>query len=432
MSEYILSGIEPAQGTNDYVFGSLAADNVAAPFQWDLSRLPLDYDLKQFQDRVENQGAENSCVGESAATVLELFKQLRGSDRTHQSAKFCYFNSRNVLASILKQPVQDVGTSAFTLMSTLTHQGICREVTWPRAMPVNDRPSDAAYTQGAQFKVRRYERVGRNTKHPTTGFTVKRDMIADIKVAVYHGMPVLFCVPLAASFFNVRGPLETHPAQWEPVKLYGPNFIGAHAMVIIGWREVAGRTIFIAENSWGPGWGDGGFWGVDAQTLLDCAFDLFTVRSFDGITTDIPMSFYRWEQDCTLRDGRRVTVDVDGIPGQVFRLYQAAFNREPDPSGMGYWIDSGVSLADMAGHFTASAEFADLYGALTSGQFVALLYRNVLGREGDAEGAQFWTGHLEAGRMSRPEVLLSFAQSPENIAATRQSIERGVVYKEPA
>ena len=82
-----------------------------------------------------------------------------------------------------------------------------------------------------------------------------------------------------------------------------------------------------------------------------------------------------------------LSFDADGNAGQAYRIYQAAFDRAPDVDGLSYWIhalDDGFTLHNVADGFVKSAEFAKVYGADPSNSsFVAKLYQNVLGREGD-------------------------------------------------
>ena len=44
------------------------------------------------------------------------------------------------------------------------------------------------------------------------------------------------------------------------------------------------------------------------------------------------------------------------------------------------------------------------------------LYNNVLGRDADASGLNYWLGQLDSGAETRYEVLLGFAESAENKA----------------
>jgi hypothetical protein len=130
-------------------------------------------------------------------------------------------------------------------------------------------------------------------------------------------------------------------------------------------------------------------------------------------------------------DDRAIAYDTDGNAGQAFRLYQAAFDRTPDLDGLGYWIaqlDRGASLDGVANAFIHSAEFVALYGAASSDLlFVKELYGNVLHREPDQPGVDYWTGRLQAGA-SRAQVLTAFSESPENQAALIGQISKGMSY----
>jgi serralysin len=54
-----------------------------------------------------------------------------------------------------------------------------------------------------------------------------------------------------------------------------------------------------------------------------------------------------------------------------------------------------------------------------------LLYRNVLGRAGEAGGVKFWNGVLDGGGANRDQVLLGFAASEENVNITAVNINDG-------
>ena len=124
--------------------------------------------------------------------------------------------------------------------------------------------------------------------------------------------------------------------------------------------------------------------------------------------------------------------DTDGAAGQAYRLYQAAFNRKPDIPGLGFWIsyiDKGMSLAEVASRFEGSAEFINLYGSdISNDQLVTLLYKNVLHRDPELAGFTFWMNILNTGQQSRPVILTSFSESPENKAQIIGSIQDGMQY----
>ena len=105
--------------------------------------------------------------------------------------------------------------------------------------------------------------------------------------------------------------------------------------------------------------------------------------------------------------------------GKMFRLYNAAFSRFPDADGLRYWISNFSSGIDderaVSSSFLASTEFKERYGEnITNETYVETLYLNVLNRELDQGGYDYWVGNLNNGIEERHEVLLGFSESLEN------------------
>ena len=124
-------------------------------------------------------------------------------------------------------------------------------------------------------------------------------------------------------------------------------------------------------------------------------------------------------------DDIKATFDLvtgkDNVTGRMFRLYNAAFARFPDASGLEYWIGKNASGENsnrvVAQSFLASEEFTQKYGSDVSDEtYVNNLYKNVLGRDADSEGLNYWVGNLNNGIETRYEALLGFAESTENKA----------------
>ncbi|MFZ6743332.1 DUF4214 domain-containing protein [Undibacterium sp. JH2W] len=128
-----------------------------------------------------------------------------------------------------------------------------------------------------------------------------------------------------------------------------------------------------------------------------------------------------------------VAFDVEGKPGQAYRIYQAAFGRVPDLTGLGYWIkemDKGSNLSSVAASFMQSAEFRTLYGATnpSTDSFLTTLYRNILGRQPDQAGFDYWKTEIQANRITLPGVLASFTESQENKLKTATATQNGIAY----
>ncbi|NVE01274.1 DUF4214 domain-containing protein [Massilia sp. BJB1822] len=99
-------------------------------------------------------------------------------------------------------------------------------------------------------------------------------------------------------------------------------------------------------------------------------------------------------------------------------LYHAAFGRAADIGGLNFYTGTGESLASVAKSFTASKEWlAAGMDKLDDKAFLTKLYQQVLGREPDQGGFDFWLKALTGAngvKASRDKVMLGFALSDEH------------------
>ncbi len=100
----------------------------------------------------------------------------------------------------------------------------------------------------------------------------------------------------------------------------------------------------------------------------------------------------------------------------ILRLYQAIFGRYPDVDGAKYWIgvnNGGFSVVDIAGSMSVSQEWAATYGDASNADFVAAVYTNVLGRDYDQAGFDYWLGLLDDGSLARHELVFHVTANVE-------------------
>jgi hypothetical protein len=131
-------------------------------------------------------------------------------------------------------------------------------------------------------------------------------------------------------------------------------------------------------------------------------------------------------------------VAIDNNAASIYRLYSAAFGRASDKVGMGFWIsamDNGYNINQIALSFmTGQPEFDQKYGNNPSDDtFVMQLYHNVLGRDPDASGYDFWMNALANTPASnkiamRAQLLIDFSNGAENVAKVVGQLEHGVDY----
>lgn len=107
--------------------------------------------------------------------------------------------------------------------------------------------------------------------------------------------------------------------------------------------------------------------------------------------------------------------DYDPVSdGDVLRLYRAFFDREPDVGGSRYWLEvhQEYNLTQIAEFFTASVEYNNNYAGTSDREFLTRVYRNVLGRNYDQAGFDYWLGILGSGT-TRGEVVRWVTASTE-------------------
>lgn len=165
--------------------------------------------------------------------------------------------------------------------------------------------------------------------------------------------------------------------------------------------------------------------GTRSQYQVSGNASTMTVSGPDGVDTLVNVERLQFSD-------KAVAFDVDTTAGQAYRLYQAAFDRQPDAGGLGTWInymDSGHSLVEVSSMFQQSTEFVTKYGtSLSSSDFVTLLYQNVLHRAPDAGGLGTWTNLLDTNQWSRAQVLIGFSESTENKAALIGVMQAGMEF----
>ncbi len=105
---------------------------------------------------------------------------------------------------------------------------------------------------------------------------------------------------------------------------------------------------------------------------------------------------------------------------RVVTFYQIYYNRLPDLPGLDFWTGvarapAGISDAALAGAFFGAGEFETIYGGRETEDAVRLIYENVLGREADIPGLEFWTNAVldPDNNFGLRELGLAFATASE-------------------
>ncbi|KFE57135.1 DUF4214 domain-containing protein [Pseudomonas syringae] len=160
----------------------------------------------------------------------------------------------------------------------------------------------------------------------------------------------------------------------------------------------------------------------------------FTVSSVSTVATVKGLgktdTLFNIERVNFQEDGTTLALDVlaGQNAGSAYRLYQAAFDRKADTTGMKLWtqkLDAGVSLADVAMEFVNSNEFKTVNPNTDSASLINSYYQHVLHRAPDATGLAFWSNQMANGAGAN-DVLASFSESNENVSNTAAELQNGI------
>lgn len=200
------------------------------------NNFPPSVDLRSSIDTVYDQSNTGACGPHSLVNALDtMFDNAGHSKRFSRSWLYWFIRVWQGL------PGADIGSTYESIKITLKENGIEYEEKWP------------------------WDNVGRAPLYTvgsikTAGYSPVQFMFPnDIKRLLCMGYPVIYRFKPNQDFmygqntrFNKNWKTHTWDITGDPV--------GDHYVCIQGYDDETQR--FLVENSWGPDWGDGGFFGL--------------------------------------------------------------------------------------------------------------------------------------------------------------------------
>jgi len=207
---------------------------------------------------VYDQGQLGSCTANAigAAFEFEQDRQDRKADFM-PSRLFIYYNERTIENSVSS----DAGAQIRDGIKTVNKQGVCPETLWAYDITRFARkPPAACYQDALKHMVTSYQRVPR--------------VIQQMKGCLAEGYPFVLGFTVYEAFESpevARTGALSMPTSAE-------KEIGGHAVLAVGYDDAQSR--FLIRNSWGPAWGQHGYFTMPYQYLLDenLSDDFWTIR----------------------------------------------------------------------------------------------------------------------------------------------------------
>jgi C1A family cysteine protease len=247
-----------------------ARDHIYAAPRLGLVNQPPRVDLRGQLPPVYDQGAIGSCSANAIAAAVE-FELLRQqlADFT-PSRLFIYYNERAVEGHV----GYDSGAQLRDGIKSVAKLGVCPETEWPYddtpplteggAWPpqarAGQKPPESCYQDALRTTAVSYHRIVQN--------------LDQFKGCLAAGFPFVLGFTVYSSFVTP----EVAKSGDAPLPGPGEQALGGHAVLAAGYDDATSR--FLVRNSWGPGWGQGGYFTLPYAYLTErgLASDFWTIR----------------------------------------------------------------------------------------------------------------------------------------------------------
>lgn len=213
--------------------------------------VPKMVDLRALASAIEDQGALGSCTANADAAMLEYLQQKKRAD-TQASRLFIYYNERAYVGDVN----EDNGAYIRDGIKSLAEYGWANERLWPYVVSkFARRPPPSVYRDAAKRKIQEYQRLD--------------GALDSMKQCLARKLPFTFGFTVYSNFMDVRsnGVMGMPKGDVE----------GGHAVLAVGYDDA--RRAIIVQNSWGPDWGDAGFFYMpyDYAANPDLCDDFWTI-----------------------------------------------------------------------------------------------------------------------------------------------------------
>ena len=222
-----------------------------------LGQLPPRADLRAECPPVYDQGQLGSCTANAIAGAVEFDRLKQKLPDFAPSRLFIYYNERVIEGTVHS----DSGAQIRDGIKSVAKQGVCPESEWPYDISkFTEKPPASAYKDGLLDRAVSYQRLPQN--------------LDQMKGCLASGYPLVFRFTVYDSFESDE---VAHTGQ-APMPAPGEQQIGGHAVMAVGYDDSERR--FTVRNSWGPGWGMGGYFTLPYTYLAQPSLtsDFWTIR----------------------------------------------------------------------------------------------------------------------------------------------------------
>ena len=274
----------------------------------DASNLPPAIDLSANFPPAGNQGMQNSCVGWAVGHALKSYQE-----RLEERWPFglaTVFSPAWIYNQI--NGGRNDGSLIYEALKLIVDKGAA---TW-QTMPYDHRnyrsqPTDAATREARHYRASGWSRVGGTRQ---------------IKAALFNRLPVVVGMRTYDSFNRLRGTNSVY-------NTFRGADLGGHAVTIVGYDDHRFGGAFKIVNSWGTGWGDGGYFWLPYRHFRQVVSEAYVLQDSRNGQEPSPNT-----------PNRPV---AEGLPNLQVADWGAEY--DPQPGGAGRWqwtvVNTGTAAA---------------------------------------------------------------------------------------
>ncbi|HEC99251.1 MAG TPA: cysteine protease [Proteobacteria bacterium] len=241
---------------------------------------PTSVDLRPWCSSIEDQGSLGSCTAHAGVGIVEYYERRAFGKHIDASRLFLYKVTRNLL-----HWTGDTGAFLRSTMGALVLFGVPPEEYWRYVIADFDKePPAFCYAFAQNYQAIQYYR------HDSPG-TPGDVLLNRIKTYLAVGHPSMFG-------FTVYSSIDQADKTGKiPFPCRGERIEGGHAIVAAGYDDkikikntgrcgVETTGALLIRNSWGTGWGDGGYgWLPYEYVLRGLAEDFWSILKKEWVDT---------------------------------------------------------------------------------------------------------------------------------------------------
>ncbi len=243
--------------------------------------LPVSIDLREWCSPIEDQGTLGSCTAHAGVGVIEYYERKSFGRHMDASRLFLYKVTRNLM-----KMKGDTGAYLRTTMGGMVLFGVPPEEYWPYRedeKEFDQEPPAFCYAFAQNYQTVKYFR------HDLPE-TKAEEILRKVKAYLFKGHPAMFGFTVYSSIEQAdKTGRIPFPSPKERIE-------GGHAVVAIGYDDkmkiknkygkIETSGALLIRNSWGNGWGEGGYgWLPYEYVLKGLAEDFWSVLKKEWIDT---------------------------------------------------------------------------------------------------------------------------------------------------